>query len=179
MAGREQPPTVTTDAGLRTGFRFSPHVIVFGLTFVAIFYAAQGAVVAFVHAWWGDSYRQVEFVMDEWRPNEGYPYIAGHLAGSTDPAPFHLPGALAGERRVAKEAPSIAFVPGASVPVWWSDEAPTFVYNGEPVNGIPVAAMPVRPGWGRVIAHALLTLAVAVAGFAATVWVAARYARRS
>ena len=177
MAGREQQP-VTTDAGLRTGFRFSPQVIVFGLTFVAIFYAAQGAVVGFVHAWWSDSYRQVEFVMDEWRPNDGYPYIAGHLAGSADPAPFHLPGAIVGARRVAKEAPSIAFEPGARVPVWWSDAAPTFVYNGEPVNGVPVAALPVRPGWGQVLAHALATLAVAVAGLAATLWVAARFSRR-
>ena len=31
---------------LATGWRFSPQVLVFGLTFVSIFYAAQGAVVA-------------------------------------------------------------------------------------------------------------------------------------
>ena len=178
MTQRGDPPTASTDAGHGMGLRFSPHVIVWGLTFVAIFFAAQGAVVGFVHAWWHDSYRQVEFVMDEWRPNEGVPYIAGHLAGSNEPAPFHLPGALVGDRRVAKEAPSIAFEAGARVPVWWSDAAPTFVYNGEPVNGIPVAALPVRPGWGQVLAYGLLTIVVALAGFATTIGVAARFARR-
>ena len=162
---------------LASGWRFSPQVIVFGLTFVAIFYAAQGAVVAFVHAWWSDSFRQVEFVMDEWRPNEGYPYIAGHLAGSSEPSPFHLPGALVGNLRVAKEAPTIAYAPGTRVPVWWSEEAPLFTYNDTPVNAIPVAALPVRPGWGKVVVHGVLTLVVAIAGFLATAWVAARFAR--
>ena len=177
MAQRD-PPTVTTDAGLKTGFRFSPHVIVFGLTFVAIFYAAQGAVVGFVHAWWRDTYRQVEFVMDEWRPNEGYPYIAGHITGSQEPSPFHLPGAVVDGKRVAQEAPAIAYEKGTKVPVWWSDQAPTFVYNGEPVNGIPVAARPELYGWGRVFLFGLLTIAVAIGGFVVTVWVAARFSRR-
>lgn len=162
---------------LASGWRFSPQVIVFGLTFVAIFYAAQGAVVAFVHAWWGDSFRRVEFVMDEWRPNDGAPYIAGHLAGSGEPSPFHLPGALVGTRRVAQEAPSIDYAPGTRVPVWWSAQAPLFTYNGEAVNAIPVAALPVRPGWGKFVVHALLTLAVAIGGFALTAWVAVRFAR--
>ena len=159
------------------GWRFNPQVIVFGLTFVAIFYAAHGAVIAFVHAWWSDSYRQVEFVMDEWRPNEGTPYIAGHLDGSSEPSPFHLPGAVLGGRRVSKEAPTIDYAPGTRVPVWWSDEAPLFVYDGEATNGVPVAAMPVRPGWGKVIAHGLLTLGAAIGGFLATAWVGSRFAR--
>jgi hypothetical protein len=171
-------PPATTGATLRTGWRFSPQVIVFGLTFVAIFYAAQGAVVGFAQAWWRDSYRPVAFVMDEWRPNDGFPYIAGHLAGSQAPAPFHLPGEVVGGRRVVEGAPSIAFAPGARVEVWWSDEAPTFVYNGEAVNGVPLAVQPALYGWGRVAAHALLTVVVALAGFAATAWVAARFARR-
>ena len=162
---------------LATGWRFSPQVIVFGLTFVAIFYAAQGAVIAFVHAWWSDSFRQVEFVMDEWRPNEGYPYITGHLAGSSESSPFWLPGAVVGDRRVAKEAPSIDYAPGTSVPVWWSEKAPTFTYNDAPVNAIPVVAMPERPGWGRFVLQGFLTLVVAIAGFLATAWVASRFAR--
>ena len=162
---------------LASGWRFSPQVIVFGLTFVAMFYAAQGAVVAFVHAWWSDSFHEVTFVMDEWRPNDGYPYIAGHLAGSSEPSPFHLPGAVVGGQRVAKEAPSIPYVPGTRVPVWWSDKAPQFVYNGEATNGVPVAAMPVRPGWGKVIVHGLVTIVVAIGGLLATAWVAARFAR--
>jgi hypothetical protein len=175
---QDRQPDAASDARLGMGFRFSPQVIVFGLTFVAIFYAAQGAVVGFVHAWWRDSYRQVEFVMDEWRPNEGDPYIAGHLAGSGDDAPFHLPGSVVDGRRVLEEAPSIAFAERARVTVWWSDTAPAFSYGGETTNAIPVAVRPDLSGWGRVIAHGLMTIAVAVAGFAATAWVAVRFARR-
>lgn len=170
-------PAVTTDPGLGMGVRFSPHVLVFGLTFVAIFYAAQGAVVGFVHAWWDDSYRQVEFVMDEWRDNDGSPYIAGHLAGSSEPSPFHLPGSVVGGKRMMLEVPSAGFEPGKRVPVWYSAEAPMFSYNGEWTNGIPVAALPTRPGWGQVALWGLVTLGVAVAGFAATVGVAARFSR--
>ena len=182
MADRKastQQPTVTTDAGLGIGFRFSPQVLVFGLTFVAIFYAAQGAVVGFVHAWWGGTFRQVEFVMDEWRPNDGHPYVAGHIAGSTSDAPFHLAGAEAGGKRVVERGTSIDYEKGARVAVWWSDEAPFFSYNGEWTNAIPVAAMPIRPGWGQVALYGLLTLVVAVAGFALTAWVAARFSRSS
>jgi hypothetical protein len=179
MAERKtEAPTVTTDAGLKMGWRFSPHVIVFGLTFVAIFYAAQPVVIAFIHAWWSDSFRQVEFVMDEWRPNEGYPYIKGHLGPGDAESPFHLPGVVVDGKRVSKEVPSLAFDKGTSVPVWWSDDAPFFTYNGEVTNAIPVAALPVRPGWGRVLLFGFLTIVVAIAGFLATVWVAARWSRR-
>jgi len=177
--GKSDGPVVTTDAGLGTGFRFSPHVLVFGLTFVAIFYAAQGAVVGFVFAWWGASYRQVEFVMDEWRPNEGYPYIAGTVVGSSAPSPFHLAGAVVDGKRVVERVPSLVYEKGARVPVWWSDEAPFFSYNGELTNAVPVAALPARPGWGQVLLYGLLTLVAAVAGFALTVYVAARFSRGS
>ncbi|MEO8485299.1 MAG: hypothetical protein ABI585_03080 [Betaproteobacteria bacterium] len=179
MADRKptEQTTVTTDAGMGTGFRFSPHVLVFGLTFVAIFYAAQGAVLGFIHAWWGDSFQQVEFVMDEWRPNDGYPYIAGHITGWTQDSPFHVAGAVVGDKRVAQAVPSLAFEKGARLPVWWSNDAPFFSYNGELTNAIPVAAMPTRPGWGQFLLYGLLTLVVAVGGFIGTVWVAARFSR--
>ena len=168
---------MTTGAGLGSGFRFSPHVLVLGLTFVAMFYAAQGAVVGFVHAWWGGSYGQVEFVMDEWRPNDGYPIIAGHLAESDEPAPFHLAGATVDGRRVMLDLPTVSFAPGTRVPVWYSPQAPLFSYNGESTNGVPVAALPTRPGWGQVASWGLATIAVASAGFAATAWVAGRFSR--
>ena len=172
----DEVPTVTTDAGLRTGFRFSPHVIVFGLTFVAMFYAAQGAVVAFGHAWWNDSSRQVVFVLDEWRPNDGYPYITGTLADGSE-APFGLDGAVVDGKRVMKEVPSVAYERGSRIRGWWSDSAPSFSYHGASTNAIPVAAMASLPGFGPVLGWGVLTRVAAVAGFALTGWVATRFAR--
>ena len=166
-------------AGLRFGFRFSPQAFVIVATGAAMFYAAQGAVVGFVHAYWNDSFRQVPFVMDEWRPNDGSPYVAGRFADSAEPPPFHLPGAEIGGRRVLKEAPSVAFEPESTIPVWYSREAPTFAYNRQWTNAVPVAALPERPGWGRFVVHALLTLAIAIIGMRATWWVFQRYSVRA
>ncbi len=173
------PPPESAAPRLRFGFRFSPQAVVIVATGAAMFYAAQGAVMGFVHAYWSDSYRQVPFVMDEWRPNEGSPYVAGHLADSGEPSPFHLPGAEADGRRVLKEARAIAFEAGATVPVWSSPEAQLFSYNREWTNAVPVAALPERPGWGRFVAHGVLTLVIAIVGLRATWWVFRRYSSQS
>lgn len=175
------PPrsTEARGVGLRFGLRFSPQAFVIVATGAAMFYAAQGAVMGFVHAYWNDSFRQVPFVMDEWRSNDGAPYVAGHLADSGEPSPFHLPGAEVDGRRVLKEAPAIAFESGATVPVWYSSEAPLFSYNRQWTNAVPVAALPERPGWGRFLAHSVLTLVIAIVGLRATWWVFLRYSVRS
>lgn len=157
--------------------RFSPQVIPFLLTIAGMFFAAQGAFVAFMHLWYGASFGQVEFVMDEWRPNEGFPYVAGHLANSTEPSPFHLPGKVIDGRQVLEEAPGVPFEAGRAVKVWYSPDAPFTSYNGESVNAVPVDGLPERPGWGRLVTSLALTIAVAVAGFFATGWVARRWAR--
>ena len=86
-----------------------------------------------------------------------------------------MPGMAA---RVLKEAPSVAYEPGATVPVWYSSEAPTFAYNHQWTNAVPVAALPERPGWGRFAVHALATLAIAIAGMRAASWVYQRYSLR-
>ncbi len=176
--GKPAQEAVTTDAGLGWGIRFSPQVIPFMLTFVAMFFAFQGAFVSFVHLWYGGSFRQVDFVMDEWQPNAGYPYVAGHLADAADPPPFHLPGAVVDGRRVLQDAPAVPFEAGRVVKVWFSPDAPLTSYNGEGVNAIPVDGLPVRPGWGRLLTSLALTIAAGVAGLVATVWVARRWARR-
>ena len=180
MADAPSPnPSGSSGAGLRFGFRFSPQAFVIVATGAAMFYAAQGAVMGFVHAWWNDSSRQERFVMEEWHPNEGAPYVSGRFADSPEPPPFHLPGAEIGGRRVLKEAPSVAFEPEATIPVWYSREAPTFAYNRQWTNAVPVAALPERPGWGRFVVHALLTLAIAIIGMRATWWVFQRYSVRA
>lgn len=179
MAGPDDP-NPPGNGGVRTGFRFGfrPQAFVVVAAGAAVFYMAQGAVVGFVHAYWGPSYRVVTFVMDEWRPNDGSPYVAGRLADAPGDAPFHLPGATVGGKRVLKEAPAVAFAPGAAVPVWYSPDAPLFSYNREWTNAVPVAALPERPGWGKVIVHGLATLALAIAGAWAFVWVSNRYSRQ-
>jgi hypothetical protein len=174
-----QPSATSSQSRIPTGFRFSPHVLVFGLTAVAVFYAAQGAFISFTYAWHDKSYRQVEFVMDEWRPNEGYPYVKGHLANTTEDAPFHLPGAVVDGKRVLAEAPAIPYVAGTVVPTWYSPDATLSGYNDEHANGVPVAAVPERPGWGKFLMHVVFTLVVAVVGFLLMVWVASRFSVRT
>lgn len=159
-------------------FRFSPQVIPFMLTIAAIFFAAQGAFVSAVHLWYGSSYRQVEFAMEEWRPNEGSPYVAGAIAGSSEPSPFHLPGKVVDGRRVLAEAPAVPFEAGRTVKVWYSPDAPLMSYNGEAVNAVPVDGLPERPGWGRLLASLATTIVVAIVGFFATGWVANRWSTR-
>lgn len=180
MADAPPPSPPGPSAGAwRFGFRFSPQAIVIVATGAAMFYAAQGAVMGFVHAYWNESFRQVAFVMEDWHPNEGSPYVSGRLADAQEPSPFHLPGAEVGGRRVLEEAPSVAYEPGATVRVWYSSEAPTFAYNRQWTNAVPVAALPERPGWGRFAVHALMTLAIAIVGMRAAWWVFQRYAIRA
>ena len=170
--GSSAGPVIGSDAGLGLGVRVAPQVLAFMATFLVLYVVAQGAVVAFVHAYWDDSFRQVTFVMDEWRPNDGSPYIAGHLDGSGEPAPFGLPGRVVDGRRVLLEAPSIAYETGARVPVWYSPEAPLLAYGDQWTNAVPVAALPKRPGWGRFAAHAAASIAVLVIGLWGTLRVA-------
>ncbi|GMU70724.1 MAG: hypothetical protein HS109_05520 [Burkholderiales bacterium] len=158
--------------------RFSPQVIPFMLMVAAMFFAAQGAFVSAIHLWYGNTYRQVAFVMDEWRDNDGSPYVAGSIAGSSEPSPFHLPGKVVDGARVLGEAPTVPFEAGRTVNVWYSPDAPLMTYNGEGVNAVPVDGLPVRPGWGRLLASLATTFAVAVVGLFATVWVAKRWAMR-
>lgn len=158
--------------------RFSPQIIPFMLTFAAMFYAAQGAFVSIVHLWYGDSYRKVEFVMDEWRDNEGFPYVSGRLAGSDAPPPFYLAGKIVDGTKVLEDAPGIRFESGRAVSVWFSPDAPLTSYNGESVNAVAFEGEPRRSGWLRLFTSLGLTVAAAVVGFGVTVWVAKRWARR-
>jgi hypothetical protein len=85
------------------GVRFSPHVIVFLLTLLATIPPLRGAIVSGVYWWWNKTYAQAEYVMDEARPNDGYPYIAGHLAGSNDQ--HNLVGLMQGTTMLVKALP--------------------------------------------------------------------------
>src|SRR5512146_851638 len=86
-AGKAREPKaapVLPGMSLSWGARFSPQVLVVLLTFAAAVPPLKGAIVSGVHWWWDRTYAQVEYVMDEARTNDGSPYIAGHVAGSTE-----------------------------------------------------------------------------------------------
>lgn len=159
-------------AAQRGALRFSPHTLVLVLAFAGVFVAMQGAVVGFVFWWWAPTYRAVDLVMEDWHPNDGKPTIEGKLADSGEAV--GLPGAERDGRRVLLEVPSVAFAEGARVPVWHSPEAPTFSYAGAWTNTVPVAALPVRPGLGRILASLGVALLVVVAAVFAAAWLRRR-----
>ena len=159
----------------RWGVRFSPHVIVFMFTLLAAVPPLRGAIVSGVHWWWDKTYTQVEYVMDEARPNDGAPYIAGHLAGSTDQ--HNLVGLMQGTTMVVKALPQEAFAPGKRIPIWHSEDAPNFVVFGDEVNDLPVAALPKRPGLPSFLGYSAWLLATLVVGFGVMGWVAHRWSR--
>jgi hypothetical protein len=157
------------------GARFSPHVIVFLLTLLAAIPPLRGAIVSGINWWWDKTYTKVEYVMDEARPNDGSPYIAGHLAGSTDQR--NLVGLMHGTTMVVKAFPQEAFAPGKRIPIWHSANAPNFVVFGDEVNDVPVAAFPERPGLHNFLGYLTWLLATLIVGFGLMGWVAHRWSR--
>ena len=63
--------------------RFSPQVIVFLLTLLAAIPPLRGAIVSGTHWWWNKTYAQVEYVMDEARPNDGWTPSIARTEGPT------------------------------------------------------------------------------------------------
>lgn len=117
----------------------------------------------------------VEYIMDEARPNDGYPYIAGPLSGSTDQR--NLVGLMQGTTMVVKALPQEAFAPGKSILIWHSEEAPNFLVFGDEVNDVPVAAMLERPGLFSLLVHLVWLFATLIVGFGLMGWVAYRWSR--
>ncbi len=178
-AGKARQPKsapLLPGVSLSWGARFSPQVIVAMLTLAAAVPPLKGAIVSGVHWWWDKSYAQVDYIMDEARPNDGSPYIAGHLAGSTEPR--NLVGLAQGASIVVKALPQESFAAGKRIPIWHSDDAPNFVVLGEEVNDIPVAALPKRPGLMSFVGYSAWLVATIVVGFIAAMMVAARWARK-
>jgi len=157
----------------RWGVRFSPHVIVFLLTLLAAIPPLKGAIVSGMYWWWDKTYTKVEYVMDEARPNNGSPYIAGHLAGSTDQ--HNLVGLMQGTTMVVKALPQEAFAPGKRIAIWHSEDAPNILVFGDEVNDVPVAAVPQRPGVPSFLGYLAWLLATLIVGFGLMVWVANRW----
>ena len=114
--------------------------------------------------------------MDEAQPNEGYPYIDGHLDGSDEV--IRIVGVMHDNVIAPRATPAEAFAPGKRITIWRSTEAPNFTVEGEEVNNYPVANRPVLPGLWSFLGDLAMVLVTLLAGFAAMVWVAKRWARR-
>ena len=101
--GAPAPPSSASSGGVRWGARFSPQVLVFVATLAFASRPLKGAIIAGVFWWWGDTYQQVEFVMDEAQVNDGYPFIDGHLDGSTEVT--RIAGMMVGDQIAPDGAP--------------------------------------------------------------------------
>jgi len=145
------------------------------LTLLAAIPPLTGTIVAFVNLWWGKSYTKVDFVMDEARPNDGFPYITGHFDGSTDQR--GVAGLMQGTTMVVKGAPLETFEQGKRIQIWHSPEAPNVTVFGAEINDVPVASLPERPGWTSLLLHLAWLYLTLVVGLRATAWVANRWSR--
>ncbi len=146
-------------ARLSTRLRFSPQVLVVLALAVPFFYCVREAIGAGIYAWYGATYRQVEFVAEEARPNDGYPYAYGHMEPGEEP--MHQPLLPRGEGWVMAEDPTVAFAPGVRVAVWWSPQAPITGYGrGRYTNGMLVARLPTLPGALGAVGWSLAALGV-------------------
>lgn len=171
MAPAKAKATRGSSAGppVETAFRFAPHVLVFPLVLILALPVLRRLLVSWDYWWYCRSYRQITYVMDEFRPNGGSPYIAGHFDGDTEPR--NLVGLEKDGRQLVKALPSLAFSSGATVPVWYSPDAPLTTYFGEDANIIPVAARPVLPGAGSFVLYLVAEGAVVYAAMWLTGWV--------
>ena len=171
-------PASAPDAapGLRWGARFSPQVLVLVATLAVASRPLKGAIITGVFWWWGDTYQQVEFVMDDAQVNEGFPFIDGHVEGTTDVT--RITGMMVGEAVAPDGAPGEVFAPGRRVRIWRSPSAPDFGVEGASVNEFSVAARPELPGLGAFLGYVAATIVMLWAGFWATAWAGRRWARR-
>ncbi len=159
----------------RWGLRFSPHVIPFLATIGLAWIPFQSAIVSGVFWWYGPTYRNVEFVMDEAQVNDGYPYIDGHVGD--DPEVIRVSGMMVGDLVAPKGSPAETFAPGRVIRLWTSKSAPDFGVEDASVNDVPVAMRPTLPGLGAFLDALAKTAVVWVVGLWATVWTYKRFSR--
>jgi hypothetical protein len=168
------PPASTE--GVRWGARLSPQVLVLVATLAFASRPLKGAIITGVFWWWGDTYQQVELVMDDAQVNDGYPFIDGHLDGSTEVT--RITGMMVGEAIAPDGAPAEVFAPGKRLRIWRSPAAPDFGVEGASVNELAVAARPELPGLGSFLSYVAATIVMLWAGLWATAWTGRRWARR-
>ena len=157
------------------GWRFNPQVLVFVIGLGCAWYPIAGLVETGIHLLWGSSFRQVDYTMLEARPNDGSPYITGTLHATGDA--FLVATRQTGDRFLVGRSGDDPFVPGKVVKLWWSPSAPDLLIEGRRTNGVPVSAMPERPGVFAFVGYALWLAAVVIVGVRLFSWAAARSSR--
>ncbi len=162
---------------MNIGFRFNPHLLVFLVSLAGAMLAGLYSLHAGVWWWNAKTYVQRPYVMDEGRPNDGAPYIAGHYEGTTEQV--NILGEMRGGVVVVAGVPNERFEAGKRILVWHSPVAWNTSIQGRWTNDVPVAAMAERPGFLQTFGYAALALAILAAGIKATVWVYQRYAIRA
>jgi hypothetical protein len=173
---KPEPALPEPAPGVRWGARFSPQVLVLVATLAVASRPLKGAIITGVFWWWGDTYQQVEFVMDDAQINDGAPFIDGHVDGTTDVT--RITGMMAGDAVAPDGAPGEVFAPGRRVRIWQSPTAPDFGVEGASVNEFSVAARTELPGLGAFLDYVAATVVTLSAGFWATGWAGRRWARR-
>jgi hypothetical protein len=143
-------------------WRFNPHVLVLMIGLACAWFPIAGLIESGIHVLWGPTFQQVDYTMREARPNEGYPYITGTLHPTGEE--FLIATRQTGDRFLVGRAGDDPFAPGKVVKLWWSPSAPDLHIEGRPTNGIPVSAMPQRPGVLAFLGYGLWLAAVIIVG---------------
>lgn len=159
----------------RWGLRFSPHVIPFLATIGLMWIPLQWAIISGVFWWYGPTYQNVEFVMDEAQVNDGYPYIDGHVEGETEVT--RVSGMMVGDQIAPYGAPAETFSAGRRIRLWQSKSAPDFSVEGRSVNELSVAGLPRLPRLGSFLGYLVQMALLARFGLWATVWTYKRFSR--
>jgi hypothetical protein len=168
--------STTEQPRVRWGVRFSPHVLPLLATVALAWIPFSSAIVSGVFWWWGPTYRQVAFVMEEAQTNAGYPYIDGRVDGDTEVT--RITGMMVGDQIAPDGAPAEIFAPGRRILIWQSRSAPDFGVEGRSINDLSVAALPELPGLGSLLDALAMTALIVVSGLGVTVWVFKRFARK-
>jgi hypothetical protein len=148
--------------GLGYRWRFNPQVLVLAIGLGCAWFPIVGLVESGIHVLWGPTFQQVDYTMLEARPNEGDPYITGTLHPTGQE--FLIATRQDGDRFLVGRAGDAPFAAGKVVKLWWSPSAPNLLIEGRRTNGIPVSAMPQRPGVLAFLGYGLWLAAVIVVG---------------
>jgi hypothetical protein len=134
------------EARVAMRFRFNPQVLVILGTALVCFYLLREAIPAWIYWLYRDTYRQVDFVMEEAKANEGYPLIRGHLEPGGEESVLEARAAEGGYA-LAGVPELVRFEPGRRVRVWSSDAAPVVGFGrGRSTGMMPVSALSHIPG---------------------------------
>lgn len=164
------PPGTPGRAGVVYRLRFHPQVLVLLAAVGLAFFGLRGAIGDSIYWWWGPTYRQVDFVMDEASPNDGTPIIRGRLDPGDEAAV--LEARLTGTVFAVMADPGATFEAGRRLRVWWSPEAPIVGLGpGRSTQYMPVSALPRLPG----LLSLLGNLGLAAAPFVGAAFVLGRF----